>query len=281
MKLSTASKIRLARIISTILLWLGLNPQRKIRRQGLIYEVDIREGIDLSLMLFGSFQRHVLQAILRRLPPDGIVFDVGANIGTVTLPVAAALAEGRVYAFEPTDFAFARLHRNVQLNPQLCPRITLQKTFVADIESADSHLTAYSSWPVTTTAHAQAHPVHRGIAMPADCGQITLDAFAKRHDLTRLSLVKIDTDGHEFAVLSGAVSCLQRYRPLVLFEACEYLMRSPRPTFADFERYFERLGYTICLDDGERRLSAEEFHSKCPAGGSLDLIAVANEQIRS
>ncbi|MGH8562306.1 MAG: FkbM family methyltransferase, partial [Nevskiales bacterium] len=110
------------------------------------------------------------------------------------------------------------------------------------------------------------------------CGQTTLDAFAADCGLTRLELVKIDTDGHEFAVLSGAVKCIERFRPVVLFEACEYLMTAPGATYADFEKFFERIGYTISLGINRGRLSAAEFHDKCPTGGSLDLIAVANEQ---
>ena len=58
--LGTATKVALARMISTTLVRLGVRTRRQIRRTGVIFEVDIREGIDLSLFLFGSFERDVL-----------------------------------------------------------------------------------------------------------------------------------------------------------------------------------------------------------------------------
>src|SRR6266702_564828 len=106
---ATATKIAIARSIAATLLYFGVNPRRRIRRRGIYYDVDLREGIDLSLFLFGSFQRHVTDVIKQLVAPDGVVIDIGANIGTVTLTIAAYLAEGRIYAFEPTDFAFQKL----------------------------------------------------------------------------------------------------------------------------------------------------------------------------
>jgi FkbM family methyltransferase len=269
---STATKIRLARAMASTLLCLGFRAERRIRRGDVVYEVDLREGIDLSLFLFGAFQRHVLQTVRQLVPVDGVVIDVGANIGAVALPAAAHLAHGHVYAFEPTDFAWSKLERNVELNPQLRDRVTLVKSFVADTEASESRMIAYSSWPVVHPADAELHPVHKGAAKPAACGQTTLDQFVEERGLTRLSLIKIDTDGHEFSVLSGAMETLRRFCPVVLFEACDYLMKPPRPAFADFEALFHSAGYTIRA--GAHEMNAAEFYARCPRGGGLDLVAM-------
>src|SRR3954470_4472656 len=114
---STATKVALARIVSTTLVRLGFRTRRQIRRNGLTFEVDIREGIDLSLFLFGSFERDVLTTIKALVSADGTCIDVGANIGALTLPLAEYLERGHVYAVEPTDFAFGKLRKNLALNP--------------------------------------------------------------------------------------------------------------------------------------------------------------------
>jgi len=272
--LNTAVKVRIAQALASTLLRLGVRAQRQIRRDGIVYEVDLREGIDLSLFLFGAFQRHVLKTVQRLVPKDGIVVDVGANVGAVALPIAAHLERGHVYAFEPTDFAYAKLARNLELNPRLQPRVTLVKSFVAEQAAPVSELTAYSSWPVVDTPDAQLHPVHKGAAKMASCGQTTIDNFVREQKLDRLSLIKIDTDGHEFAVLSGALDSLRRFQPVVIFEACEYLMRPPRRVFHDFEELFRSAGYVICANARLQPLSDREFYASCPRGGGLDLIAV-------
>jgi FkbM family methyltransferase len=208
---------------------------------------------------------------------DGVVIDVGANIGAITLPVAAHLTHGHVFAFEPTDFAFSKLQRNLDLNPALSRRVTAIQLFVADRVASSSDLVAYSSWPLSREDARDQHPVHKGVSKAASCGQTTLDDFVLSRRPSAVSLIKIDTDGHEFAVLSGARRCLTEHRSIVIFEACGYLMQPPAPTFDDFARLLEELDYVIC--DGERvePIAAAEFARRCPAGGGLDLIALPKE----
>lgn len=245
------------------------------------FELDIREGIDLSLFLFGSFQRHVVEVVRTLVPRDGVVIDVGANIGAITLPVAAYLDHGHVYAAEPTDFAFQKLRVNLELNPQLVARVTTVKTFIADRSAPTSKLAAYSSWPVTGSgSESPHHPIHGGVAKDAGCGQVTLDDLILSREISRVDLVKIDTDGHEFAVLAGAARCLEEQRPVVVFEACEYLMRDPRLDFAAFAKLFDDHGYTICHGLPPRPMDATEFARSCPVGGGLDLIALPRETLQ-
>jgi FkbM family methyltransferase len=276
---STATKIAVARLISTTLVRLGVRTRRQIRRQGLAFEIDIREGIDLSLFLFGSFERDVLTTIKALVSPDGIVIDVGANIGALTIPVAAYLERGHVYAVEPTDFAFAKLRKNLALNPEISGRVTAIQSFVASETAPVSELVAYSSWPVNGTNDARQHPVHKGVQQAARCEQVTLDALIDRHGVEKVSLVKIDTDGHEFSVLSGAARCLKELRPAIIFEACAYLLVSPGPTFADFAALFNSYDYTICERTGFRPISHQTFLRTCPSGGGLDLLALPNERM--
>jgi FkbM family methyltransferase len=276
---STATKVAIARVVSTTLVRLGVRTRRQIRRHGLTFDVDIREGIDLSLFLFGSFERDILATIEALVEPDGIVIDVGANIGALTLPVAEYLAHGHVYAVEPTDIAFARLRQNVVLNPAISGRVTTIHSFVSSDSSAVSDLVAYSSWPADGSDDARRHPVHKGVQQAAGCGQVTLDGLIEARDIRAVSLVKIDTDGHEFSVLSGATQCLTKLRPAVIFEACEYLLVPPRETFDDFVELFASHDYTICERSAFQPITRKEFLRTCPAGGGLDLLALPNERL--
>ena len=276
--LSTATKVHLARVLASTLVHVGLEPRRRIRRQGISFEIDIREGIDLSLFLFGSFQSHVTDAIERFAPINGVVIDVGANIGAVTLPVAALLERGRVIAFEPTDYAFAKLRRNLELNPAFSARVTPVQTFVGERSAPKSDLVAYSSWPVLGADNSSIHPIHKGVVKDASCGQTSLDDYVFGEGLSPVSVIKIDTDGNEFAVLSGATKCLAKHRPIVIFEACAYLMVKPAPVFEDFAKLFEASDYLICWGERLVPMSADSFAQVCPAGGGLDLIAVPRER---
>ena len=279
-RFSTATKVSLARLMSTTLVRLGVRTRRQIRRHGLTFDVDIREGIDLSLFLFGSFERDILNTIKTLVSPDAICIDVGANVGALTLPVADYLERGHVYAIEPTDFAFTKLRTNLDLNPRISSRVTPIQSFVAAEAATVSELVAYSSWPVTGSDDKEQHPVHKGVQQTAGCGQMTLDGLIEAHHIEKVSLVKIDTDGHEFSVLSGANRCLEHFRPAVIFEACEYLLVPPHPTFDDFAKLFTSHNYTICERTGFQPIGQEDFVRTCPSGGGLDLLALPNERCR-
>src|SRR6266508_2180621 len=132
----TRSKIFLAKMLYRItVIFFGRTP-RVITRNGIRYEVDLSEGFDLSLFLFGGFQKHVTRNTYLRLPQDAVIVDVGANFGLMSLPFSQAAPQGLVYAFEPTHYALGKLRRNLDLNPKLAARIRVVNAFVSASSSA-------------------------------------------------------------------------------------------------------------------------------------------------
>jgi hypothetical protein len=47
---------------------------------------------------------------------------------------------------------------------------------------------------------------------------ITLDSFAKRNEIERCDLVKIDVDGIELDILKGAIQLIEKYKPIFIVE---------------------------------------------------------------
>lgn len=67
-----------------------------------------------------------------------VVVDVGMNVGIAALSFAARKDVSRVYAFEPFAETFEQARRNLGLNPQLEPKITVHQFGLGD---ADQKLT--------------------------------------------------------------------------------------------------------------------------------------------
>ena len=183
----------------------GRKSKRVVRRGGITYELDLAEGLDLSLYLFGSFQKHVSANRWVTLPDEAVVVDIGANFGVMTLAFAKTFPRGRVIAVEPTHYALGRLRRNLDLNPDLAVRVETVQAFVSDHADSNPDLVAYASWRVDGLTTGHEHPVHVGTPRPTDgVSSITLDELASSRNLQRLDLLKIDTDGHELKVFQGA-----------------------------------------------------------------------------
>jgi len=251
--------------------------QRQIKRKGINYAIDLREGLDLSLFLFGNFQSHVADNPLLTVDNDASIYDVGANFGLMSLKYADRLGDqGKVYAFEPTDYAFAKLKRNLQLNPELEKKVTTIKTFLSDQLQKDYKEKVYSSWRIDSIKDADnRHPVHMGEEQPSGgIGTTTLDSFSQENQVKNLQLIKIDTDGHEHKILAGAIETIKTYRPKIIFEIGLYIMEEKGISFQFYYDFFSALKYKLINAQNNKEVTKSNFKKQIPSRGTTDIIAL-------
>ncbi len=273
LRISTRNKLRIARIIYRMLRIFGFRQKRVVERNGIRFDLDLAEGIDLSIFLVGRFQRHLFDQRRIHLPDDALVMDVGANIGSITLPLAQIVKNGKVFAFEPTHYAFGKLKRNLELNPELCQRVEAIQTFVSDRDYEEAGVRVTSSWRLDSI-EGDVHPVHGGLHKECVSQHLRLDTFVADRKLQRVDLIKIDTDGHEWAVLSGAKETIRKFRPVVLFELALYLLEENHVSYEMIETYFSGLGYRLMSAESGQSISSATVLSMVPKNGSLDVIAL-------
>ncbi len=270
----TRVRLVLARVLYRFLRTILRRDHYIIRRKGISYAVDLSEGIDLSLFIFGNFQKHVIRNKYVTLEDDAIIFDIGANIGSMALPFAKLASRGRVYAFEPTEYAFNKLLKNLSLNRNLAERITPVQLFLSDQTQFEHQIKAYASWPINGSA-SKTHPLHGGlIKNAASVPAATLDDYCERNDIETIHLIKIDTDGHELKVLKGACETLKKCRPFIVFEIGLYVMEEQQIEFDDFYTYLNRLGYSLLNAKNGKAITLRNFSKQIPSRSTTDIIAV-------
>jgi FkbM family methyltransferase len=270
----TRARLYLARILYIFIHWILRQDKQIIRRKGIFYEVDPSEGIDLSLLLFGNFQDYVTRNKYFAVPLDAVIVDVGANVGSMTLQFAAMAPKGQVYAFEPTDYAFAKLLKNISLNPGLAARITPFQRFLADQNSLKHEMKAYASWKVDGIA-SNSHPLHGGTIKSADSiPAVTLDQFCLENGIQRVDLIKIDTDGHEYKVLKGARKTIEKHLPYVVFEIGGYVLKEQQLGFEHFYDYFKNIGYCLLNAKNGKEITLQNFFDHIPLRATNDIIAI-------
>ncbi len=282
--LTTRQKIAIARLASLGLRrarrLAGLSDETLVRRQGVHWALDLNEGIDLAVYL-GQYQPIPDRFRARIAGSAAAVLDVGANIGAFTLPIARLLgAEGRVLAIEPTDYAFTKLRRNLQLNPELAARVTPVQALLVDREAREAVKPEgiYASWPVGGAA-AGTHPLHLGARKSVGGAQaVTLDRLVRESAALGgrgIAAIKIDVDGHEAQVLAGAGETLRRHRPLMLIEIAPYI-QDERPN--GLQEVLDRLaetGYHLLHPTSGHSVAPRdpEVRRLVPHGASLDFLA--------
>ena len=273
---STKFKIRSASLLYRLLRMVGIRSNRLIDRGGIRYRVDLAEGIDLSLFLFGNFQKHVIHSGIFKLRNDAVAIDVGANFGVISLMLAKQLPLAKIYAFEPTDYAYEKLKINISINSGIRDRIEALQFFISDHEEGPKKLKVYSSWRVDKKEPGR-HPVHCGSPKMASGATITIDRFVRDRGLGRLDFIKIDTDGYELTVLRGAQKSIRRFRPVIVFEISTYLLDENDEKFSDFLNILEPIGYKIFDSVSGNHIEEGNLRNHVPGAGSTDLVAIPSE----
>ena len=280
MKIDTRHKIKLAsiayRIVSLVRRSFGKSDDVIIKRGGILWDIDLHEGIDFSIFLLGGFEPRTLKLYKKLLGGrDGeIVIDIGANIGAHTLPLAQLVVPlgGKVYAFEPTDYAYGKLLRNLALNPLISGDgvVAVQAMLVAeDGVSVDHEI--YSSWPLVNgrTLHAD----HQGELKTTKGAQaVSFDSFVRMQGIQRIDFIKLDVDGHEPDVLRGAELSLRRFHPTILMEWSPNLFTDDAMNSA-LSRLLE-IGYELFDGTSGKFISggSKELDRRTPHKGSLNIL---------
>lgn len=129
------------------------------------------------------------------------IFDVGANVGEVSLALAQYFPTAHIHAFEPVSATQQTLRRNLNAHPRITPHAL---AFGARAANIDIQLQKES------TLNSLQVALNRDPSVPTETIEVaTLDQFCVDHSITRIDLLKSDTEGHELAVLAGAARLLE------------------------------------------------------------------------
>ncbi len=250
----------------------------RFNRNGAIYELDLKQGIDFSLYLLGSFEPSTRKALKRLVKPGSNVLDIGANIGAHTLGLARLVGPtGKVVACEPTDFAFGKLKKNLSLNPDLAKRVLALQCFLGAPERTELPAQIYSGWPLA--GGADLHPEHLGSEETSlNATSRSLDDVVRACDISRVDLIKMDVDGFECDVLSGASATLARDKPIFVMEIAPYVLAERGRSVKELLSYFEKYGYKFFSEKDFSPLVAglKSIVDSIKAGESINVIAKAS-----
>jgi len=145
------------------------------------------------LYFIGDFETGTTRLLRQILQPSDVVLDVGANIGWFTTLAAALCTHGHCHAFELNCFLNGA-ERNVTLN-----------NLALGDHTGDGWLYSFRDRPpVYNSMSPRAGPEGTGV----ECSVTTIDDYVDRNRLELVHLVKVDVEGAELQVLSGADSLI-------------------------------------------------------------------------
>jgi FkbM family methyltransferase len=163
----------------------------------------------------GTYEPDLQSALGELIALGWVVYDVGANIGYVSLLLAKAAGEtGRVFAFEALPANVERLRRNVELNG-MSARVTVIAGAVTQTAGLVRFLVHESGGMGKAEGSAGREDHYQAEVVVAG---LSLDEFVFERGNPPPQAVKMDIEGGEVLALPGMRRLLAEARPLMLME---------------------------------------------------------------
>jgi FkbM family methyltransferase len=190
-----------------------------------------------------------------------VVIDVGANVGQSVARFREVFDRPLIHAFEPGDRAFAELQRRTSGTPGLClNRCALgPRPGHGDlIENTCSDMSSFlepgpENWG----------SVERRVQVPIG----TIDEYCAERGVTRIDVLKTDTQGFDLEVLRGAQDLMERHAVhLVLLEITFSALYEGLPDLDEIYAFMRGAGFVL--------VSFYQFHYRHDRAGWTDALFV-------
>ena len=210
--------------------------------KGRLKEIAARFGLELRANANVDPFR-VKQRLVAAATP--VIFDVGAHVGQTSLEYRRHFPRARLLAFEPFPPSYAKLQDALAGDAEaeaiplaFSDSIGSQTLHVNPAEATNSLLatdpTAAQTWG---TGLLESHD-HVTVATS------TIDEFCRIRSLAQIDILKLDVQGAEFAVLSGAASMLAERRiGLVYLEVIVAATYAGQRRPHEYLQWMEEAGY--------------------------------------
>lgn len=159
---------------------------------------------------------------LNLLPEEGVILDLGANIGVTSYHLAKARPKSTVFSFEP-------LSVNMDILKRLKKKFNLEnmKEYLLAVGNENSTLKMVMPVINKVPMHGLSHALHSEIkennsGLMFEVPMVRLDDFDELNSIKkRITGIKIDVENFEFFVLQGAQKLIEKHQPVIYCELWE------------------------------------------------------------
>ncbi|MCF8296572.1 MAG: FkbM family methyltransferase [Saprospiraceae bacterium] len=185
-------------------------------------------GFDNYLFLFALYIIYTLRwnkrekdflCFLNMLDDEGIVLDIGANIGVMTKYLSRKFPKSKIYSFEPIPHNITALKRIIKY-------FKLQNVKVCEFALGDENGQIEMIMPIDRKVKLQglSHIVHKDIEEFNEGEKFhteikRLDDFESlKKESLPIKGIKLDVENFEYYVLKGGIDIIKKHKPIIYTE---------------------------------------------------------------
>lgn len=164
---------------------------------------------------YGYCEANLTNFFLRFVTPGIKVIDAGAHVGFYTMLLSELVGEaGQVHSFEPTPWTFNLLSENTRS----LKNVRINHAALADKAGELTFADYGPGYGAYNSAHQAGAPALQETSNKTQAPALTLDNYCHPRGI-KPDLIKIDTEGFEFEVLTGGRELFNgNEKPLVTIE---------------------------------------------------------------
>lgn len=172
------------------------------------------ENLGIELLINGVYEHEVVNFLRSKIEPDDIFFDIGANIGSIGLPVLKKNPSVHYFGFEASPIVFDYLEFNCRANT------ILKYTLLNKLVHSDSGK-SMKFFQAELYGKSSLAPTYTSEFVMVD--SITIDQFCEENKIRDIDWMKVDVQGFELFVFEGMKEMLQNKKVKnILFEFEEW-----------------------------------------------------------
>jgi len=209
------------------------------------------------------YESDIHQLALKTLinAPNGVVLDIGANLGTFCIPLAKKVPKHTYHAFEPQRIVSYQLCANIIIN-------SLDNVYAYEVALSNEDKSIDCAMPdYMAETNIGAFSIDKEVRENEyECSTVSK---TDRIDLIQLDfiafenirLIKIDVEGHELEVIKGGIETIKRNNyPPIIFEAWTWKPWYQEKRTALFD-YLKGHGYNI-TEIGQNNIARHPNHEE-------------------
>ena len=200
--------------------------------------VNLNDPEPRNVFLRSAFDPDFFNVTKQFLPPKGVYFDLGANMGFCTFGICPSHPDAIYHLFEANPNLISLLKKSIGIHPH--QNLKLNYACVSDKVGT-------TRFQLEPNQSGQSHVSTRQ-DLGIEVSNITLDKYCYGYDLDYVDFAKIDLEGHELPALQGWRKYLSEHRVKAIYIEImpENQARYNRATNAPLS-FLESLGYQLYL----------------------------------
>jgi FkbM family methyltransferase len=173
-----------------------------------------------------------------------IILDIGSNVGAFSFKLATNLSRRgisnySIYAFDPNPYIKEIFERNLEVNYTISKHIHFFPLAISKFDGT-------SLFDFDKNNSGTGSISDRGFPVEV----VRLDKFCETHNVNSIDFIKIDVEGFEPFVFSGARRVIEKFRPAIYAEISPRLYEAKGMSAREIFEYLVSVNYKLFKDSG-------------------------------